>query len=106
MSGEGQGQEQGQGQGQGQRRLELQLKGAGRSPFSRNFDGKAVLRSCIREFLASEAMHHLRVPSTRALSIVGSGAQVRRAWYVGATSEAHLPQALRRRSRHPGKGSS
>ena len=38
---------------------ELQLKGAGRTPFSRNFDGRAVLRSCVREFLASEAMHHL-----------------------------------------------
>lgn len=83
-----QGQGQGQGEGQSARRLEIQLKGAGRSPFSRGFDGKAVLRSCAREFLASEAMHHLGVSSTRALSIVGSGAQVRRAWYVGATSDA------------------
>ena len=105
MSGEeGQGQEQGQGQGQGQRRLELQLKGAGRSPFSRNFDGKAVLRSCIREFLASEAMHHLRVPSTRALSIVGSGAQVRRAWYVGATSEAMKTGSYEGRMSRPSGG--
>lgn len=40
-------------------RWELQLKGAGRTPFSRNFDGRAVLRSCVREFLASEALHHL-----------------------------------------------
>lgn len=45
----------------GKQPWELQLKGAGRTPFSRNFDGRAVLRSCIREFLASEAMHHLGV---------------------------------------------
>ena len=49
--------------------FELQLKGAGRSPFSRGFDGRAVLRSSVREFLASEAMHHLGVPTTRALSV-------------------------------------
>eukprot|EP00438_Fugacium_kawagutii_P018176 Skav226120 [mRNA] locus=scaffold1047:150307:151332:- [translate_table: standard] len=42
---------------------ELQLKGAGRTPFSRNFDGRAVLRSCVREFLASEALHHLGLRS-------------------------------------------
>ena len=48
--------------------LELQLKGAGRTPYSRFADGKAVLRSSIREFLCSEAMHHLGVPTTRALS--------------------------------------
>jgi uncharacterized protein YdiU (UPF0061 family) len=48
---------------------ELQLKGSGRSPYSRGFDGRAVLRSSIREFLVSEAMHHLRVPTTRALSV-------------------------------------
>ena len=72
--------------------IELQLKGSGKTVFSRGFDGKAVLRSCIREYLgillyhlylvlpqhyvlhiyrraASEAMHHLRVPTTRALSV-------------------------------------
>jgi uncharacterized protein YdiU (UPF0061 family) len=53
-------------------RLELQLKGAGRTPFSRGADGRAVLRSTIREYLASEAMHGLGVPTTRALAIVGS----------------------------------
>ncbi|MGV6493541.1 protein adenylyltransferase SelO [Stenotrophomonas rhizophila] len=57
-------------------RWELQLKGAGRTPYSRGADGRAVLRSSIREFLCSEAMHHLGVPTTRALSLVGSGDRV------------------------------
>jgi uncharacterized protein YdiU (UPF0061 family) len=61
--------------GDGQR-LELQLKGAGPTPYSRSADGRAVLRSSIREFLCSEAMHHLGVPTTRALSLVGTGEQV------------------------------
>eukprot|EP00606_Chrysophyceae_sp_TOSAG23-5_P000591 GSChrysophyteH2.ASY1.ANO1.1399.1 assembled CDS len=52
---------------------ELQLKGCGRSPYSRGFDGRAVIRSNVREFLMSEAMHHLGVSTTRALSIVGTG---------------------------------
>jgi uncharacterized protein YdiU (UPF0061 family) len=52
---------------------ELQLKGAGRTPYSRTADGRAVLRSSMREFLCSEAMHFLGVPSTRALSLVGTG---------------------------------
>jgi uncharacterized protein YdiU (UPF0061 family) len=51
-------------------RFELQLKGAGPTPYSRRADGRAVLRSSIREFLCSEAMHHLGVPTTRALSLV------------------------------------
>jgi serine/tyrosine/threonine adenylyltransferase len=55
------------------RRHELQLKGAGPTPYSRFADGRAVLRSSLREFLCSEAMHHLGVPTTRALSLVGSG---------------------------------
>src|SRR5688572_32048972 len=62
---------------QGQR-WELQLKGAGRTPYSRGADGRAVLRSSIREFLCSEAMHHLGVPTTRALSLVATGEQVLR----------------------------
>ena len=53
-------------------RWEIQLKGAGRTPFSRGGDGRAVLRSSIREFLCSEAMHALGIPTTRALAIVGS----------------------------------
>lgn len=57
-------------------RLELQLKGAGPTPYSRSADGRAVLRSSIREFLCSEAMHHLGVPTTRALSLVATGEEV------------------------------
>ncbi len=57
-------------------RWELQLKGAGATPYSRTADGRAVLRSSIREFLCSEAMHHLGVPTTRALSLVGTGEDV------------------------------
>ncbi len=57
---------------------EIQLKGAGRTPYSRMGDGRAVLRSSIREFLASEAMHALGIPTTRALCVTGSDAPVRR----------------------------
>ncbi|WP_119718401.1 protein adenylyltransferase SelO [Cognatilysobacter tabacisoli] len=57
-------------------RWELQLKGAGPTPYSRTADGRAVLRSSIREFLCSEAMHHLGVPTTRALSLVATGEPV------------------------------
>ncbi len=59
-------------------RWTLQLKGAGPTPYSRTADGLAVLRSSVREFLCSEAMHHLGVPTTRALSLVGTGEQVLR----------------------------
>ena len=58
--------------------LEVQLKGAGRTPYSRGGDGRAVLRSSIREYLCSEAMHGLGIPTTRALCVTGSDAQVRR----------------------------
>lgn len=54
----------------------LQLKGAGKTPYSRRSDGLAVLRSSVREFLCSEAMHHLGVPTTRALSLVLTGEHV------------------------------
>jgi serine/tyrosine/threonine adenylyltransferase len=57
-------------------RLELQLKGAGPTPYARSADGRAVLRSSVREFLCSEAMHHLGVPTTRALSLVATGERV------------------------------
>ena len=59
-------------------RYELQLKGAGRTPYSRMGDGRAVLRSSIREYLCSEAMHHLGIPTTRALCVIGSDQPVRR----------------------------
>ena len=55
---------------------ELQLKGAGPTPYSRSGDGRAVLRSSLREFICSEAMHHLGVPTTRALSLVLTGDSV------------------------------
>ena len=51
---------------------EIQLKGAGRTPYSRMGDGRAVLRSSIREYLCSEAMHGLGIPTTRALCLVAS----------------------------------
>lgn len=74
------------------KRWELQLKGAGPTPFCRGFDGRAVLRSSVREFLASEAMHHLGIPTTRALSLVVSQSDtVTRAWY-----NSSMPVAGRR----------
>jgi len=60
------------------RRWELQLKGAGPTPYSRRADGRAVLRSSLRVFLCSGAMHHLGVPTTRALSLVATGEAVMR----------------------------
>jgi len=56
----------------------VQLKGSGPTPYSRTADGLAVLRSSVREYLCSEAMHHLGVPSTRALSLSLTGDQVLR----------------------------
>ena len=70
--------------------LELQLKGAGRTPYSRHADGRAVLRSSLREFLCSEAMHWLGVPTTRALSLVATGeAVVRDMFYDGHPQAEH-----------------
>lgn len=60
------------------KRWAIQLKGAGETPYSRTADGLAVLRSSIREYLCSEAMFHLGVPTTRALSLALSGDQVLR----------------------------
>ncbi len=59
-------------------RWALQLKGAGETPYSRQGDGLAVLRSSVREYLCSEAMYHLGVPTTRALSLMLSGDDVLR----------------------------
>lgn len=58
--------------------FELQWKGAGATPYSRFADGRAVLRSSVREYLMSEAMYYLRVPTTRALSLVETGELVTR----------------------------
>lgn len=59
-------------------RWDLHLKGAGQTPFSRMGDGRAVLRSSLREFFASEALHHLGVPTTRALCVLASDEPVMR----------------------------
>ncbi len=65
----------------------LQLKGAGMTPYSRHADGLAVLRSSIREYLCSEAMHHLRIPTTRALSLVLTGEEVERDMFYDGNPE-------------------
>ncbi len=64
--------------GAGGQRWDVHVKGSGRTPFSRGGDGRAVLRSTIREYLCSEAMHGLGIPTTRALCIIGSEAPVQR----------------------------
>jgi len=69
-------------------RQELQLKGAGLTPYSRSADGRAVLRSSLREFLCSEAMHALGVPTTRALSLVATGEAVIRDMFYDGRPEA------------------
>ncbi len=69
-------------------RWELQLKGAGLTPYSRGADGRAVLRSSIREFLCSEAMHHLGVPTTRALCLIGTGESVVRDMFYDGNARA------------------
>ena len=68
-------------------RYDLQLKGAGRTPYSRTADGRAVLRSSLREYLCSEAMHALGVPTTRALSLVGTGETVVRDMFYDGNPE-------------------
>ena len=70
-----------------QNRWEVQLKGAGPTPFSRRGDGRAVLRSTIREYLCSEAMHGLGIATTRALAIGGARQTV---WRESAESAAVL----------------
>ncbi len=65
------------------RRWEMQLKGGGPTPYGRGADGRAVLRSSVREFLAQEFMHALGVPTSRSLTLVVSGSEtVRRPWYA------------------------
>jgi uncharacterized protein YdiU (UPF0061 family) len=64
------------------RRWEMQLKGGGRTPYCRGADGRAVLRSSVREFLAQEHMHALGVPTSRSLSLyVSKTEKVKRPWY-------------------------
>ncbi|MBK7280054.1 protein adenylyltransferase SelO [Candidatus Aalborgicola defluviihabitans] len=63
-------------------RWEMQLKGGGRTPYCRGADGRAVLRSSVREFLAQESMHALGVPTSRSLSLyVSKSDKVQRPWY-------------------------
>jgi uncharacterized protein YdiU (UPF0061 family) len=77
-------------------RWEMQLKGAGPTPYSRHADGRKVLRSSLREFLASEAMHSLRIPSTRAGSIVASQSLVTRdPLYSGDVRQENCAVVLR-----------
>ena len=68
-------------------RWELQLKGAGLTPYSRRADGRAVLRSSLREYVCSEAMHHLGVPTTRALALVATGEPVLRDMFYDGRAE-------------------
>ena len=78
-------------------RWELQLKGSGTTPFSRRGDGRAVLRSSVREYLVSEAMEAMGVPTTRALCLVASKTQyTQRMWYAAADvgRRDHPPDTL------------
>lgn len=72
---------------------ELQLKGAGLTPYSRGADGRAVLRSSVREYLMSEAMHYLGVPTTRALSLVTTGEEILRDMFYDGNA-AYEPGAI------------
>lgn len=72
---------------------ELQLKGAGPTPYSRRADGRAVLRSSVREYLMSEAMHYLGIPTTRALSLVATGDPVLRDMFYNGNA-AYEPGAI------------
>ena len=74
-------------------RWSLQLKGAGPTPYSRTADGLAVLRSSLREFVCSEAMHALGVPTTRALSLIVTGEQVLRDMFYDGNPR-HEPGAV------------
>lgn len=69
-------------------RWALQLKGAGPTPYSRTADGLAVLRSSVREFLCSEAMYHLGIPTTRALSLMLTGEPVIRDMFYNGNPKA------------------
>ena len=67
--------------------FELQLKGAGPTAYSRHADGRAVLRSSVREYLMSEAMHHLGIPTTRALALVSTGDEILRDMFYNGKPE-------------------
>ncbi|MHA6279695.1 protein adenylyltransferase SelO [Salinimicrobium sp. CAU 1759] len=67
--------------------FDIQLKGAGPTAYSRHADGRAVLRSSVREYLMSEAMHHLGIPTTRALALVATGDKVLRDMFYNGSPE-------------------
>lgn len=73
--------------------MELQIKGAGLTPFSRNGDGRNTLGPALREYLVSEAMHALSIPTTRALAVLTTGEMVER-------SDGPVPGALLVRAAH------
>lgn len=77
-----------------EQRWEMQLKGGGRTPYCRGADGRAVLRSSVREFLAQEHMHALGVPTSRSLSLYASKTEkVQRPWYSEG-SQSHDPDRM------------
>jgi len=87
---------EGTGADGGFKRMEVQVKGLGRTPFSRFGDGKAVLRSCIREYLGAEAMHALGIPTTRSLAILaGTGAVEREEVETEASVVRVFPTQIR-----------
>lgn len=78
------------------RRYDLQVKGSGPTPYSRGFDGRAVLRSCIREYLAGEALWALGIPTTRALCLFTSDTQVQRERIEQGTALVRVARAHQR----------
>ncbi|MEL7146142.1 MAG: YdiU family protein [Bacteroidota bacterium] len=90
-------------------RFDVQLKGAGQTPYSRRGDGRATLYSMLREYLISEAMHHLGVSTTRSLAVVATGEQVFRGeMHDGAvltrTAKSHIRVGTFEYARHFGNG--
>lgn len=75
---------------------ELQLKGAGPTAYSRNADGRAVLRSSVREYLISEGMYHLGIPTTRALSLVSTGDKILRDMFYDGNAAYELGAVVMR----------
>tara|TARA_B100000902_G_scaffold391664_1_gene442700 strand:+ start:3630 stop:5054 length:1425 start_codon:yes stop_codon:yes gene_type:complete len=63
------------------KRIDIQLKGSGKTPYSKNGDGKATLKSMLREYLFSEAMHNLNIPSSRSIGVVKTGEKVHRKYF-------------------------
>lgn len=77
------------------KRIDIQLKGSGQTPYSRRGDGRATLYSMLREYLISESMHHLGIPTTRSLAVVSTGEKVtRQGSHDGAvltrTADSHI----------------